>query len=68
MNDNQKYLNRIKFLLSLGRPITIQDLARQTTTSDDDVCNALEQLQESGVNIWTDGESVKINGRLTEKR
>lgn len=65
MNTNE-YLRRISFLLSMGHPVSIRDIATLTFSSEDDVFKALEQLQQAGGCVWSDGESAMIRGLVYE--
>lgn len=56
------FLNRVQYLLSMDHPIRIRDIATLTFSSEDDVLQALEQLRQNGMNVWSDGESAELRG------
>ena len=58
------YNRRVLYLLSMGHPVSVRDVATLTFSCENDVLTAIEQLKEMGFDVWSDGESAEIRGQI----
>lgn len=54
------FLSKVRFLLQLDHPVSLNDIATLTRSSESDVLFALAALTQMGMNVQSDGLLAEI--------